>query len=264
MAIPQKTALDMGCENFDLYFDRHMGAISQEEKSRLPHDITFKLFRGGGGWNSQSTSRLGFLAKVFVLVKALRKRFFIVVEDGENGIGIEQFIDMQKDREYSVHAAEELRLQGGFILGGKELMDCFQYLNSLSTSPAYNFLLRSKNVPPNKSDEASKEMAYIVRFISFWESNKKNMVASAGLSIPEVYVLLCLFDGKEALGADIYNNRFKRAYQSSPGKIKAAFGTLQSKKYIAKYGERRGAKLQITPLGREILRQLLHKYAINC
>lgn len=260
----QKTLIDVGCENFDLFFDRQMSAITPEAKDSLPRDLSFKLFRGGGKWNSQATSRLGFLAKVFVLVKALRKRWFIVVEDEENGIGIEQFAKMQKDREYSVHAAENLRLQGGFILGSKELMDYFHYLNQLSTSPAYNFLLRNKNIPPHKVEEANREVAYIVKFIAFWESNKKSIVADVGVSIPEIYVLLCLFDGNEAVGANIYNKRFKRAYQSSPGKIKTAFGTLQAKKYIIKLGQGKGARLQITALGRDVLRGILQKYAINC
>lgn len=259
-----KTILDIGCENFDLFFDRQMNTITPEAKDSLPRDLSFKLFRGGGKWNSQSTNRLGFLAKIFVLIKALRKRWFLIVEDEENGISIEQFEKMQKDREYSVHAAEDLRLQGGFVLGSKELMDYFHYLNQLSTSPAYNFLLRNKNISPNKVEEANREVAYIVKFIAFWESNKKSIVADVGVSIPEIYVLLCLFDGKEALGADIYNTRFKRAYQSSPGKIKISFGTLQAKKYIIKFGQGKGARMQITALGRDILRGILQKYAINC
>jgi hypothetical protein len=241
-----------------------MSTITPEAKASLPRDISFKMFRGGGGWNSQSTSRLGFLAKIFVLIKALRKRWFIIVEDEENGLSIEQFAKLQKNREYSVHAAEEIRLQGGFVLGSKELMDYFQYLNNLSTSPAYNFLMRNKNMPTHKVEEANREMAYIIKFIAFWESNKKSVVADTGLSMPEVYVLLCLFDGREALGADIYNKRFRRAYQSSPGKIRMAFCTLEAKKYIAKYGKSKGMRLQITGLGKDATRSLVMKYGVNC
>lgn len=265
--MPNKTIFDVACENFDLYFAREIQSITSEGKSKLPRDISFKLFRRGGEWDSRSTNRLSFLAKLFVLLRSLKKRFIVIIEDEEKGIGLDQYKDIRrniKERDYSVQAAEDGRMTFDFYLGNRELMDAFQYLNQLHTSPAYNFLLRNKNVPPNKYDEANKEMAYIVKFIAFWESNKKNVVADTSLLIPEIYVLLCLFDGKETLGATIYNERFKRAYQSSPGKIKQAFGTLQNRKYIIKYGQGKGAKMQITALGRQILVQTLHKYAINC
>lgn len=265
--MPNKTILDISCENFDLYFARQIEAITPEAKESLPRDIAFKLFRKGGQWDSKSTSRLGFMAKLFVLLRALRKRFFLVIEDNQNGMSFDQFMELRKGgehREYTMELAEGLMQGNQMILANKELSDYFQYTNFLSTSPAYNFLLKNKNVPANKVTQSEKEMGYIVRFLVFWEGNKKNLVANTGMLMPEIYVLMCLFDGGEISGATIYNSKFRRAYQSSQGKIKLAFGTLQAKGYITKYGDRRGAKMQITPLGKDILRQSLIKYAINC
>lgn len=259
-----KTLFDIGCENFDLFFARTIEKMSPEAKETLPRDISFRLFRRGGAWNATSTNKLGFLAKMFVLIRALRKRFILLIEDEEGGIGLEQFMRMKKEREFSVQAAEGLRLDGAFVLGNKELMDYFHYLNQLSVSPAYNFLTRMKNLPPNRADQSDKEMAYIFRFLSFWDGNKRSMVANTGLNMPEIYVLLYLYPGKEVSGSDIYNDKFKRAYQSTPSKIKLAFSTLFNKGYITKYGQTRGMTIQITSTGKAVIREIVMKYAVNC
>jgi hypothetical protein len=263
----QKTILDISCESLDLYFARQIEGITEQAKIDLPRDIAFKLFRKGGEWDAKSTSRLSFLSKMFVLLRALKKRFFLVIEDEQEGIGVEQFqalISKAPERDYSLQSAEQLLVADRMVLANKELVNAFHYLNFLSTSPAYNYLLRNKNVPPNKVDQSQKELAYIVRFLTFWETNRKTMTVNTGVTIPEFYVLLSLFDGEAKNTAFIYKEKFKRTYQSSTRKIKNAFGTLQAKRYISKIGEGRGAKMQITALGKDALSQILKKYAIDC
>ena len=89
------------------------------------------------------------------------------------------------------------------------------------------------------------------------------MIANTGLRFPEFLVLLALFEGKEVLASSIYKLKFKRAYQSSPAKIRMAFSSLEKRGFINKYGVTRGAKLQITALGKSTLREIINKYAIN-
>lgn len=260
-----KTVLDISCESLDLYFAHHLDKITPEAKEKLPRDIAFKLFRRGGEWNSKSTSRLNFVSKIFVMLRALKRRFFLLIEDHENGIGIDQFLALRQTGEYrelTMEAAEKIG-PVAMILANKELSDFFQYLNAVSTSPAYRYLMRNKNVPENRVDAANRQMEYIVRFLVAWEGRKKELVANIGLSIPEIFVMLCLFDGEEHAGGPIYKATFKRAYQSSPAKIRTAFCSLRDKGYITKYGSTKGSTLQITALGRDVLRQALQKYAVN-
>ena len=148
MPITEKTKLDIIVENFDLYFDNKLPSITPQAKENLPKDLTFKLFRKGGEVNSVSTSRLPFLAKLFILWKALRKNFFIVFEgDDVNGLSVEDFAKIKnsiKVRDYGVDRVNEYLIpQGTFVLGNKELMETYSYLNRLSTSPAYKYLLRT-------------------------------------------------------------------------------------------------------------------------
>ncbi|MFK5173314.1 hypothetical protein ACI3QN_12440, partial [Propionibacterium freudenreichii] len=92
--------------------------------------------------------------KLYILWKALRKNFFIVVEgDDTNGLTVEQFVEIKnaiKVRDYGVDRVNEFLIpQGTFVTGGKELMESLAYLNNLSTSPAYKYLLRGKNPVAN-------------------------------------------------------------------------------------------------------------------
>jgi|ERR1700743_3834280 len=253
-------------QNFDQYFDKELVNLTPEIKDGLPRDVLYKLFRKGGVYNSKSTSRLSFLAKLYILCRCLKKRWYLVVEDEELGLKVDQFKDiprMIREREYGTDNAEDLMNQGGFILASRELCDTFHFLNRLSTGPAYNYLTRAKNMPQNPVNEADKKDQYVVAALMAYESTKKSVVAQMGLNMPELYVLMFLYPGNEVLGSVLYKDKLKMAYQSSPAKIKLAFGSLQVKGYIRKYGDRTGARLQITAAGKDILRTVMHKYWLN-
>lgn len=263
----EKTRFDIDCENFDLFFANQMPHIVPEAKEGLPKDVRFKLFRKGGEFQSKSTSRLGFLAKLFILWKCLHKRWWIVVEDEHKGMSIEQFHEHHKaikKRDFGIQKAEGSVSAGYFVLASKELGDCFEYMNRLSTSSAYNYLSKGKNKIPNKTAEWNEQMKYILRFIICYEGNKKIWVSDKQLSVPEWYVLGSLFHGKDMAGSILYRETFKRAYQSSPNKIKKAFSTLQSRGYIEKVGATKGATFRITALGKDVVVSIIEKYAINC
>lgn len=265
--MPLKSLFDIDCEPLDLYFANEIEKMPPSAKSDLPKDVAFKMFRGGGKFRTNSTSKLGFIAKLYVLWKALNKRWFIVIEDEERGMTPGQFMELRKayrKKDYSIDQGKVLTTSGTFVLANKELADCCSYLNRLSVSGAYNYLMKVKNMPVNKVDEEDKRVAYITKFLTFWEGNKKTIVSKSGMGMPEIYVLLALYHGKEVQGATLYHDVFKRAYQSSPNKIKAAFRTLQAKGYLLKYGGTSASTMQITASGKDVLRSILDKYAINC
>jgi hypothetical protein len=261
-----KTIFDLDCEALDLFFAHEIEKISPTAKSELPKDVAFKLFRGGGKFRTQSTSRLGFLAKLYILWKALNKRWWIVIEDEVNGITPGQFMELRKAykrRDYSPERATVLKSIGSLVLASPELAHTMTYLNRLSGSGAYNYIMKGRNAPKSKTTEDDKERIQIAKFLANYDGQKKNIVGSTRLTMPEFYVLMTLFDGKEILGSLIYHEKFKRAYQSSPSKIKLAFGTLQSKGLITKTGVTRGSMMQITSSGKELLNSIFEKYILN-
>lgn len=261
-----KTRFDISCQNFDNFFANQIPNLTPEAKDGLPRDIIFKLFRRGGEFNSTSTSKLNFISKLYILCRSLKKRWYLVIEDEENGLRLDQYKDIPRlirEREYGSDVAKDLVTKGGLIFGSKELCDGFAYLNRVSMSPAYNYLTGVKNMPKNPVTEADKKDQYVIKFLLNWESKKKDIVSKTGLSIPEIYVLLALYHGQETPGVSLYTELFKRAYQSSPGKIKTAFGSLQQRGYIIKYGFIKASKLQITGLGKDVIRGMLDKFLIN-
>jgi hypothetical protein len=262
-----KTLFDIGSENFDYYFFNQLQNISPKAKDELPRDISFKLFRGGGKVNATNSSKLNVVSKIFILWKCLKKKWWLFVEDEENGMSTEEFIKLReaaKKRDYSSEKASSLISSGTFVLASKELATNLSYLNYLSNSPAYNYISKNKNKVENKADEWNDRMTYIVKFFRWYEANKKVWVSQYGISIPEWYVLLYLYDGREVFGSPIHKEFYRRTYQSSPTKIKRCFGVLQTKGLISKTGDGRGAKLRITALGVDRVNTILTNYALNC
>lgn len=262
-----KPKYDISSENLDLFFDHQLSAITPFAKEQMTPDIRYKIFKGGGKINHKATTRLSFFEKLFVLWKTLKKRIWIVVEDEESGMTPEQFCELRegiKRRDYGQPKMEGIKAEGIFITGNKDLCDTFMYLENAVRSPAYNFLMKTKNAVPNKTTEAVRKMVYITRFLAFYEGQKKSWEAAFGLNIPEWYVLLGLYHGKDVNASYLHKDLFKRSHASSPAKIKLAFGSLQRKGFLNKTGESRGATLQITALGKEMVNKILKNYALNC
>jgi len=267
--MPEKTTFNISVENFDLYFDQQLSSITPQAKEGLPKDVAFKIFRKGGIVNSNSTSKLSFLAKLFILWKALRKNIFIVVEgDDVNGLSVQEFEDLKRAirlRDYGVDRNNKYVIpQATFVTGGKELMETLAYLNNLSTSPAYKYLLRGKNPVPNKVEQNKIATSYICRFLSHYEANRKKIGVDSGINISEWLVLINIYHGNEVESGRIWREVYRYSFNSSKTKIKVAFGTLQNRGYIIKHGASRGTKIQITPYGTSTVNSILEKYCVNC
>lgn len=265
--MPDKTILDIQSENFSAYFSQSVELMTPQQKESLPKDILHKLFRNGAGVNLKNTSKLNFISKVFVLWKAIRKRWFIVVEseDGE-GMTNEQFITFSnsiKAQDYTVDRSRELVSTGVFVTGSKELCDTFQYLNRLCNSPAYNYVTKIKNSPESKVEQNTARTQYLLRWLISYEQAKKKINNQKRLTPPEMYVLIGLFAYGSQPGKKLYAETFKYCYQSSMNKMKVALCTLQTKGLVVKDGDKSTSKFSISSLGIDAVNEAMTKYWVN-
>jgi hypothetical protein len=255
----RETRYNIECQNFDFYFSNEAEKITPESKAFLPMDVAFRMRPSGLG-------KLSFFDKLFILWKCLRKHWYLVIRDDEKGIGVKEFVELSNKRNKdSIKKTETLKSHGELVLANKELADTLTAMNNLSMGAAYNYVAKVKNVQPTKTDKFVDEMAYIARFMIFWEGNKRKMTNETSLNMPEILVLLYLYSaGTDVVGSVMYRETFKQTYQSSPRRIKQAFGSLQTRGYITKTGENSGATLRISALGRDTIARILIKYAANC
>lgn len=265
------TRFDISSENFDLYFEQQVASISPMAKQMMPKDVNYKIYRGGSKSNTKSSSKLSFIAKLWILWKFLHKRIWVVVEDEQNGLSIEEYFKLKEAiqaKEKNINKSEEASASMTFITASKELGDCFAALNNSCASPSYNFLQKAKNgiklQHKNPATEYRKQMNFIAKFITFWEGNKKRWIAEKVVTVPEFLVLIALYEGKEVQSSSIYNGIFKYAFQSSASKVKMAFSSLRHRGLISKTGSTKQAYFNITDLGIATVNSILSKYALNC
>ena len=236
------------------------------EKSQLPKELMFKMFRRGAVYDAKSSNKLGIAGKMYVLVKSLNKRWIFLVEDDKEGMTEGEFLAWKASLKKGGNTVEEggkLISRGEFALGSKELMDTYGRLNNLSVSSAYTFLVRNKNQNKSKTAEYKSQMEYLCRFLSFYEAQKKKWVMSIGVSMPEFLVLIFIYHGREVVSSQIHKEVYKYAYNSSTTQIKLAFGSLQRKGLIEKIGRSKGVKIRITGLGSSMVNDIVSKYAVN-
>lgn len=258
---------DLQNENFEYFFLEQSMLMTERQKSLLPPQLLYKIFTKGNRVNSKSTSKLSFIEKIFVLVRALNKRWILLVEDDKNGMTIEDFFkykEQTKNRNYTADSAENLSSEGEFVLGCSELFETFHRINGLSISPAYNYLLKTKSKNSVKPDEYKKSMKFLANWINNYESKRKKIVTEGGITMAEWITLTYLYDGEEKNGSILYKEKFRYSYNTSATKIKLSFGTLQNKGFITKYGNGKGTTLQITPLGKDKVNRIFQKNVVNC
>lgn len=262
-----KLQFDIECTNFQYFFEAQAAGMTEGQREQLPKELLYKIFTKGFRVNTKMSGKLSFLAKLFILFKALKKRWIIIVEDDVNGMTEEEYFKLKaltKKRDYGQDNTNELISHGTFVLGCTELINTYTRLNHLSTSPAYNYLTRGKNKDYTKPDEYIRNMNYITRFLNHYDSQKKRIVMESGLTMAEWITLTYLYDGLEKNGSYLYKEKFKYSYNTSSTKIKVSFGTLQNKGLIVKHGTGKGTKLQITALGKEKTGSVIQKYVIDC
>lgn len=258
---------DISSQNFDNYFSIQVAGIGEKQKDELPRELNYKIFKKGYKQNANGITKLSFLSKIFVLVKALRKRMVILVED-ENGLSMEEYLKYMsltpKKQELTLFAGENLVTDATFVLAKKEVMDTYVYMNELSASKQYNYLTKGKNPQINKTTKDVKERAYLARFLSYYESNRKRLTVNTGINFSEWMVLIYLYEGDYMKSSTIHKDWYKYSFNSSATKLKLAFSSLQQKGYVDKIGGMSNAQLRISTLGKKKCDDLMSKYALNC
>jgi len=257
---------DLQNENFDIYVSNTLSEMTEYERNLLPTKLMMKICTKTGNFNSKKGSKMTFLEKMYALWKAKGRRVYIVVEDEENGLSHQEFQEIRENITKSKKLQtktedpfEKAKTENFFVLGTKELCDTFSYMNKINCSNFFNYLTKTKNTNPSNIAKFKNEVNSIVRFIWRYEAIKKKMNMSLQLSMPELLVLLYLYDGQLMKSSTIHNTVFKYTYQSSATKMKVAFSNLQQKGLIVKSGVFSNAKLAITELGKEKINELLPK-----
>lgn len=254
---------DIAHENFDLFFARKTYNLSDKQKDLLPDEINFKLFNGGGQFHAKNSYKLSFLAKLFVLIKALKYRFTVFLEDEKEGISVEDYLRQRGSNGHSQPVSNDLEMTGDFVLAGRELFDAFNRLNAIHTSPQYNYLVKEKNFPTPDIVLWKNQMNYIISFFANYEANKKKVILNMGLSLAELLTLFYLYDGQEKLSSSVYSEKYKYAYNAGKREIQEGFKTLQDKGLVQKIGKFKGCRLKITTLGKDMITNIVRKYFID-
>lgn len=253
---------DIQVDNFNGLFTLAVSQMTTEQKRNLPPEILAKLFKISG---QPSQKKLNFLQQLYVLCQGGGKEVYVVVGDEEKGIGIadfEKFKREQKRHKISQEAADYYLSKGVMVLGNRELMDWLSYLNSVSISPAYKYALSLKNVKAPKIKEVNKEFSYFCNLIMTYEGNKKRIVRQEGITIPELYILLYLSDGKEKRATASYVEVYRNSVNASRKQLLEAFKKLVMLGYAESFGKARATNYRISAKGKEKLYGIIHKHMI--
>lgn len=262
-----KLQFDLNSDNFSYFFEKETALMSEAQKELLPKELLFRLYAKGGRVNVKETAKMSFLAKIFVLFKALKKRVIIIVEDDANGMTEEQYFNWKKltsKQNYSSDNAGKLITEAQFVLGNKELCQTYHRLNGLSGSAAYKYLIAGKNKDYTKPEQWINSMNYINRFLSNYEANRKKIAMQTGLNMSEWLTLIHIYSSGMVKGSPIYQEHYKYSFNSSARKIRQAFSSLQTKGYVEKIGVTNGAKIAITALGKDKVNEIHQKFTVNC
>lgn len=257
-----KLTVDIQSENFNFFFANECADMLEYQKAQIPHKWLAKMFKANGEFRKTSDT-LPFLAKIYILYKALGKRFFIVM-DSEQGVDKQDFLQLMNGEILEPEQAiDKLRVGGMFVLGNKELSDGVSRVHALASGPTYNFLVKSKNTAPSKIAEHSRQMAYIGKLISHYEGRRKKWQLEFGLTSQEWYLLTYILDGKEYVFRKIVSDVYSNAMAATRPMLQTALTSLRRKGYVDKIGATKFAKIKITALGKEVTQAIISRFFLN-
>jgi DNA-binding MarR family transcriptional regulator len=261
-----KTDIQLNSENFELYFLKQIESMTEAAKEALPGDISRVLLYRDGRVRKHTAYRLGFLAKLWVLWRCAKKRVWIVVENEDSGLNLEEFVALGeaiKQRDFGVPRAEDLQVTARFVTSDRELSNTFDYLSRVSNSPAYNYLVKEKNFKPapNKMAEHDKRMRYLVRVIRDYESNKRRWMQSKGLTKASFLALLYFYD-REECSANALAKEVTRGSSFAGRTLSNTVAQLSALGYVERTGVKKNSLARITPKGTSVINYIINNYVI--
>jgi len=249
-------------ENFDRYFIQRAKLMSESEKVKIPKTFLDRLFTRRG---NVSTRRITFFQKIYILLKAFGTNTYILIRDPE-GSTPEEFMKLLKDAKSKkfddIAISERMIASGVFVLSSAEMIDTIANLNYKNVSPAYNYILRLKNAGKKNFYKYKKEANFVSEMLVQYESTKAHIAKLKNLHHAEWYTLIWLYNGKEKIGSETYLNIFKGAFMAKQRTFNTAYNKLIDKGLIERVGRNKTAKYRITPLGIDMVNDLLSNYII--
>lgn len=253
---------DFQSDNFRRFFDFKVAQMTHEQKRHLPTEVIGRLFRRDGKVTSKY---LSFLQQLYILSQTQLSNVFVLIEDYEKGIGIDEFYKFkrkQNGRKFDSVQSEQYLGYGAMTLVNKDVSEYLTHLNEISFSGAMNYALKLRGTRKPVLPDKETEFVFMTRLLANYESNKKKMILRDQLNMPEWYVLLYLSDGEEKNGAAIYKHKFADAINSSRLQILKAFRKLIASGYIQSFGKGKRITYRITFLGKSIVSEVIRKYII--
>ena len=259
---------DIDNENFDNYFLRHISKITPEQKSRLPQELAFKVFRGG----SFSINSLTFMQKMYVLYCAFGKRVSILVEDDNEGLSYNEFAKLERGYRGSQKRGDivdDFNIKGTFVLGMHDLVARLEYANHLCSSNLWKLAkdyqkYQLNNIRLHDKQRQTKDAVRLLRkLLVYYEGNKKRMAIDYGIDPAEWLALLHFYDN-ETKAVPFVDETFKYSYNSNKQTLRGALVSLQHKGILDIRGSRpRNVFYYLTPKGVEILGKIIARYILN-
>lgn len=252
-------SVDIYNENFDHFFIRKLNSMTDEQRNKLPKELSYKIFRNGF---EGSAERLKFQEKMYILSVAFGHKVTIMVDDEKEGVNMREFSKAQKASIGKVkngELLEDMRVHAGFVIADKELMAASLYMNHASCSNIYSLV---KELIPNTNHKvnqkflkAKKEINTILNFLINYEANKKLLAMNYNLTMPKWYALL-YFSVGEKLALDFYDKDYKYAYSSDRRALHRAMVALSNEGFLVRRGEKKKYRYAITASGLNLLNRI--------
>lgn len=251
-------------ENFDEYFSQAIDNMTEQQRERLPSELSAKVLRGG----KNCLDTVTFVQKLYILTVALDKKWSFFIED-EYGLSYEAFLEMQKT--YSEvyprrEAVSELRESGSFFLGTIQLMKRLEYVALQCASNIYKSIAgyRVELHEKRRKIKAQRQITYSVngiwRFLINYEANKYKLKVTYGLNnISELYVLMYFYEDENK--AAKFHETFLYAYSSSKRYRNAALARMLALGYIDTRSKKHTIHIRyyLTPKGRELAIKIMDR-----
>lgn len=259
--------IDIYNENFNNFFTEKLNQITPKQRSLIPNDLAFKIYKHG---DKASSEHLTFQEKLWILSVAFSHSVTIMVHDKERGIGMRDFGKASQANEGKIlngELLEDMRIHSTFVMADKELMTASLYMNHVSCSNIYSLIkeiVENANHSVNKKFvKAKKDMNTILSFLTNYEATKRRIAMDYELTMPQWYALLYFSTGNDKLGVDFAKRDFKYAYASNAFTLQGDMKKLVNRGFLFRRGVKGTYKYYLTAAGVNLLNRIMDNIVLK-
>lgn len=245
-------------EALDLYFISEIQKLPELVLRQIPLSISFKYKKN---MNPNDVRNVSFAQKLWVLHTFCHKKVFVVAQDEECGLSLEEFCQAAAQASKDVRSEDAVVLKaekvGLYVGAAEDVVSSVSALHLLCNSPVYKYIKKLSSVggkiEESDYDRKRDVLSSVSSFLYNYEIAKRRLEKSKSFSPEKLFILFHYADGSLKPLSSLYKTPSLLGQKTAL----RLMSEMMIDRWFIQDGKGKGVCYRITTLGQHELDNIL-------